>query len=286
MSNSAGWTARLADRIRLACRVEAYCEKAGNVHRRASFADLTHADFVRAAELVAEPLANAAFLGVGRAVLEAVSATRGALGTNPNLGIVLLVAPLAAVPEGVRLADGIESVLAGLTVGDAELVYEAIRVANPGGLGTADEQDVATAPTETLRQVMCRAAMWDRVAAQYCTGYREVFEQVLPRLAEGNAFGREFERRVRTVQLELLAHAPDSLIVRKCGIDVAVGVSRRALEVLRGGWPESEGAWREFDAWLRADGNRRNPGTVADLIAAGLFAGFREGVLPEVELEE
>ena len=36
-----------------------------------------------------------------------------------------------------------------------------------------------------------------------------------------------------------------------------------------------------FDAWLRADGHRRNPGTTADLIAATLFAGFRDGVLDE-----
>jgi triphosphoribosyl-dephospho-CoA synthase len=286
MVSSARWTAQLAEWIRLACRVEAFCAKAGNVHRRASFADLTHADFVRAADLVAEPLAHAASLGVGRAVLDAVSATRAALGTNPNLGIVLLIAPLAAVPEGVRLVEGIESVLAGLTVGDAERVYEAIRVANPGGLGTASEQDVAQAPTETLRQVMCRAAGRDRVAAEYCTGFREVFDHVLPGLAAVTDFRRDFETSVRREQLKLLAREPDSLVARKCGGEVAAEVSRRAADVLNSGWPETEVTWREFDGWLRADGNRRNPGTVADLIAAGLFAGFREGVLPAVELDE
>ena len=35
--------------------------------------------------------------------------------------------------------------------------------------------------------------------------------------------------------------------------------------------------YAEFDAFLRADGNRRNPGTTADLIAAILFAGLRDG---------
>jgi triphosphoribosyl-dephospho-CoA synthase len=40
-----------------------------------------------------------------------------------------------------------------------------------------------------------------------------------------------------------------------------------------------EGAFAALDRWLRGDGNRRNPGTSADLIAAGLFAVLREGRL-------
>ena len=51
-------------------------------------------------------------------------------------------------------------------------------------------------------------------------------------------------------------------------------VSLRAGRVL-----ESDDYPREiavFDFWLRADGHRRNPGTTADLIAAGLFVLLRE----------
>ena len=36
-------------------------------------------------------------------------------------------------------------------------------------------------------------------------------------------------------------------------------------------------ALADFDFWLRSDGHRRNPGTTADLIAAALFAGLRDG---------
>ncbi len=257
MTIVADWAEHMVRAIRLACRVEAYCEKAGNVHRRAAFADLTHADFVRAADLVAEPLAHAASSGVGRAVLDAISATRAVLGTNPNLGIVLLIAPLAAVPEGVGLADGVESVLDALTLEDARLVYEAIRIAKPGGLGTAPDQDVAQTPTETLRQVMCRAADRDRVADEYRTGFRETLRFSLPRLQASNNFPCEFETSVRTLQLELLASGPDSLVARKCGTDMADDVSQRAASVLSAGWPQSESsrvAWTEFDHWLRADG--------------------------------
>ena len=34
--------------------------------------------------------------------------------------------------------------------------------------------------------------------------------------------------------------------------------------------------FEEFDAFLRADGHRRNPGTTADMIAAVLFAALRD----------
>jgi len=33
----------------------------------------------------------------------------------------------------------------------------------------------------------------------------------------------------------------------------------------------------KLDAWLRAKGNRRNPGTTADLVTASLFIALRQG---------
>ena len=58
---------------------------------------------------------------------------------------------------------------------------------------------------------------------------------------------------------------------------------QRAQEVLEAGWPEkiaAREAYADFDAWLRAVGHQRNPGTTADLIAAGLFVALHEGTIP------
>ena len=58
--------------------------------------------------------------------------------------------------------------------------------------------------------------------------------------------------------------------------------SLRARVLLRSGWPETirdQAPIAEFDYWLRADGNRRNPGTTADLVAACLFAALRERLI-------
>jgi triphosphoribosyl-dephospho-CoA synthase len=79
-----------------------------------------------------------------------------------------------------------------------------------------------------------------------------------------------------------MAKEPESLIVRKCGQKVAKEASARAAKVIDAGSPGDdayESAVEDLDFWLRADGHRRNPGTTADLIAAGLFVLLREGRL-------
>ena len=68
----------LAEQLELACLIEATARKAGNVHPAASFDDLNSADFVDAARAVAEPLAQAREIGLGRAILLAMKATRAA----------------------------------------------------------------------------------------------------------------------------------------------------------------------------------------------------------------
>ena len=70
-----------------------------------------------------------------------------------------------------------------------------------------------------------------------------------------------------------MAVLTDTLIERKCGQTIAQEVRSRAGQVIsQQGSAERLAAEREMDSWLRADGNRRNPGAIADLIAAGLFA--------------
>ena len=101
----------------------------------------------------------------------------------------MLLAPLAAVPQGVNLADGIEEILSATTVDDARQVYRAIRLAQPGGLGEVSDQDVAREPTITLRAVMSMAAERDLIARQYTNGFREVLGEALPDAQVGNALG-------------------------------------------------------------------------------------------------
>ena len=77
--------------------------------------------------------------------------------------------------------------------------------------------------------------------------------------------------------VRLLAEIPDSLIARKCGPATAQEASVRAGHVLDCGAP-GDAAYHEaladLDFWMRSDGHRRNPGTTADLVGAGLFVAL------------
>src|SRR5438093_10405948 len=86
----------------LACLLEATAPKVGNVHRGADFEDLTFNDFAVSAVAIGPAMEAAANTGVGRAVRDAVVATRKLITTNTNQGMALLFAPLAAVPHGDR----------------------------------------------------------------------------------------------------------------------------------------------------------------------------------------
>lgn len=273
----------LAEQIELACLMEATARKPGNVHPGASFVDLDYADFAHAAAAIAPVIATATPDTIGTTVLRAIQATHSSARSNINLGIVLLLTPLAAVPRDQSLAVGLPAVLSNMTRHDAAEVYRAIRLAVPGGMGQVDDQDVAIEPSQTLREVMQLAADRDLIAAQYADGYQLV-QSLADRLqhhwqVEITTLPR-WEQAVITTFLELLADHPDSLIARKNGIDIARTAQHHAAAVLKaGGLATIEGyaALQQFDAWLRADGHRRNPGTSADLIAAALFYALREG---------
>ena len=259
----------------IACIWEATARKPGNVHRYRDFDDSTYLDFLLSAAAIAPVMTTACQRRVGATVLEAVCATRRVSGTNTNLGIVLLLAPLAAVPPEQELRGGIERVLAELDVEDARHVYEAIRLAAPGGLGRVSEQDVYAEPTQTMRQVMALAAGRDLVARQYANGFAEVFNDGVPALLAGLERTGSVEGAIIAAHLHLMAHHPDTLIARKRGPSEAEEAARRAKVVLESSWEEL----KAFDAWLRAEGHARNPGATADLLTACLFVLLRESTI-------
>ena len=196
-----------------ACIWEATARKPGNVHRYCDFDDTSYVDFLLSAAAIGPVLEQAATRSVGETILAAVQATRRVVSANTNLGIVLVLAPLATAPRGEPLADGIARVLAKSTVNDARATYEAIRLASPSGLGRADEQDIQQEPTVTLAQVMALAAERDVVARQYANGFREVLNDGLSALQHGLQTCASLEDAVITVHLQLLAQFPDTLII-------------------------------------------------------------------------
>ena len=263
-ANASATTVRaVADAAQLACVLEVSAEKPGNITPSHDFEDTTYEDMLRCAiaigpELVVER-------SVGETVLAVVETSPAA--ANTNLGIALLLAPLAkAALAGGLLRERLREVLRDL--GDARAAYAAIRLAGAGGLDEPVEHDVREEPAIGLREAMAAAAGRDSIASEYVTDFALTFEVGLPAL-------RDLTRdAIVELHLRLLAHTPDTLIARKAGADAAERVSEGAREVLAG-----RRTLESFDASLRKQGNRLNPGTTADLVTATVFVALVEGML-------
>jgi triphosphoribosyl-dephospho-CoA synthase len=269
----------LQGHVQLACLLEVSAAKPGNVSPAHDFSDTTYADMVRSA-LALGPVftrRRARMRSVGELISDGVRATARVAGANTNLGIVLLFAPLvrAAVIRRERepLRSAVERTLARLDVDDAAAAFEAIAKARPGGLGDAPEHDVRAPARFSLREAMAVAAHRDSIASEYATGYAIAFEAGLPLLADALRDGVPTLDAIVSLHLGLLASHPDTLIERKTGAAAARAVSAAAREVLAG-----TRSLADFDASLRGAGNRLNPGTTADLVAATLLAALVSGV--------
>jgi triphosphoribosyl-dephospho-CoA synthase len=275
----------VAGAAQLACVLEVSAEKPGNVTPSHDFHDTSYEDMLRSAIAVGPELARAGERRVGATVLAVVEASRRVAPANTNLGIALLLAPLAKAAvtlDGEPLRARLAATLRALDVADARAAYAAIRLSGAGGLRERVEYDVRSVPTVGLGEAMASAAERDSVASEYVTDYALTFDTGIPALVAALADGLAVREAIVELHLRLLDQAPDTLIARKRGADAAARVSAGARDVLAAGGVRTaagRGALRSFDASLRAAGNTLNPGTTADLVTATLFVALVEGML-------
>ncbi|GLU32693.1 triphosphoribosyl-dephospho-CoA synthase [Trinickia caryophylli] len=268
-----------------ACRLDVAVAKPGNVSERSAGHGMVAAQFIESARAAEAPLFCRG-APVGARVLGAVERTRAAVGCNTNLGIVLLVAPLAAAldtlaaqPDAQGWHAATEAVLARLDLDDARSAYRAIALANPGGLGDAPEQSVHAPPSVGLRAAMALAAERDSIARQYANGFADIFGAGLAAACAAGP-GEAPGHATLDVFLTFLAGWPDSHIVRKHGLAVAQSVTGEACryqrlwrDLMARGEPARAGELLAgWDAELKARG--LNPGTSADLTVATLFVAL------------
>lgn len=260
-------TTRIGTLYRAACLAELDALKPGNVHAYAAGHRMAVSDFVTSAE-VSAPGLSAAGAGVGERVREGVAATLRTVGQNTNLGILLLCAPLAAAAErGVPVA----TVLKALDEADAQDVFAAIRLADPGGLGAAGRHDVSGPAPASLLAAMAEAAPRDRIARAYVTDHEDVGRIGLPALAQARARGLDPDWCASAVHLAYLAAVPDSHVARKHGPEAADALRREVGAAVA----RLDLAARPVAPLLALDASLKrrgiNPGTSADFTVATLF---------------
>jgi triphosphoribosyl-dephospho-CoA synthase len=262
-----------------ACLWEATARKVGNVHPKRGFADCTYEHFVRSADC----FDGLDFSGdqFGSTLLKCVRFTKQHVGVNTNLGILLLLAPLLHAKEMTN--ECLEDLINRQDEDSTEMIYEAIRVANPGGLGKVATNDVRAKMTIGLRTAMAQAAPFDLIAAEYVNGFSMTRYDALHGVQRAYFHYHCVELAVIHAHLLLMANHPDSLIVRKNGDEIGWNVQDGAARVFNAGGPalpEGRKLGVAFDTYLRSDGNKLNPGTSADLVCAGIFVALLTGAIP------
>jgi triphosphoribosyl-dephospho-CoA synthase len=252
--------------------------KPGNVSRFADGHGMTLADFTRSAELVTPILCDPT-LSVGQRIQNCVEKTKQELACNTNLGMLLLFAPLIRAAEFepknyMHLQQVLSSVLQALDTSEATLMCEAIRLANPGGLGQSDRYDVNSAVECGMLEVMTEAQDKDSISRQYVTNFQDIFSIGLVTIKDFNRRWNSVEWATVACYMTFLANYPDSHIQRKYGKQAAENTRKKASLIAEkfknninpdAAVPEL----LEYDTELKKASI--NPGTSADLTAASVL---------------
>jgi triphosphoribosyl-dephospho-CoA synthase len=303
--------------LELAILLEISADKPGNVNLIVGFEGTRYEHFLASA-VVAESYFEWAAergveisrgeirvsdVGLGRIIKGCVTdINRWQRGGNTLLGTIILLSPVAVaagmtptkekyITEIAKLRENLKFVVESTTPEDAVDVYEAIKIANPSGLGKAPDLDVNDPNSInmirkekiSLYDTFIIASEYDKVCSEWVNNYPITFDVAYPCLIEQIRKTVDLNVVITHTFLKILAEHPDTFIARKTGITKALEVSSMAKEVLKlGGLGASRGRerLREFDLELRKSGNLLNPGTTADIIAAALALSVLGGYRP------
>ena len=264
-----------------ACEIDINAFKPGNVSIYSAAHDMTATDFIISARVSAPHICNKDF-SLGEKIFYAIQATREAVACNTNLGIVLLCAPLIQAFQirntDQSLRDALRLVLSSTDQTDCNWVYQAIRLAAPGGLGSSDQEDVDTIPEVTLTQAMAIASEKDLIAKQYVSDFREIFDFTILEYNEKSDLSPDLAHIAVLLYVKFLEKYTDSHIQRKFGDVYDAMISEKMSEISKllnlSHFSNHLQELQALDKWFKT--NKINPGTTADMIVATFFVVFLE----------
>ena len=253
--------------------------KPGNVDRHRDLADLRFEHFLAGAVGAREGLALAADgAAVGPAFERAVAGMATQKGDNTQFGALLLLVPLVRAAREDLSQPVAEAVVRETTVGDTAAFYRAFDHVDVGvddppadmdDLDVRRGSDAVSAVEErglTLIEIMERSVPGDDVAREWIRGFDRSFAAAR-RLADADG---PVGDRTATVFLSLLAERPDTLVATRHDDATARKVTDRAGELVADDALETDPAAVEAFADDLVE-RGINPGTTADITAAGLF---------------
>lgn len=279
---------KIADLAQLAAILETSSFKPGNVDPLHDFRNTDYGDFLSGSIAMGSAIEDSAILGfmagkgeislseigIGGNIKKAVSDVRKShRGGNTHLGIAMLFVPISSA-VGICIAKNsnfnkslrknIKEIIKNSTIDDSINFYNAIKIANAGGLkGKLIERNIP------FHELMKISAKKDRIAEELSNGMRVVFYTGLPYLKKFYKESKDVREAITRTYLQTLAEFPDTLIAKKAGPEIAKKISKNAKLVLKG-----RKNIEDLDRELRSGDNKLNPGTTADIVAASVFVWF------------
>jgi len=294
--------------------VSAY-PKPGNVHRTADFKETRYEHFLASACALTPSFRNAAQKGIlvaqekigsdeleiGKIIKDTVEEVRSwQSGGNTLLGTIILLTPIATA-AGIALTEKpfsiskirkkLKLIVEATTPIDAVNVYDAISIAQPGGLGKAPKLDLADTTSKekilkdniSLFDVFKISSSWDSISSEWVNNYSITFNLGYPYFVEMLEKTNDVNFATVHTFLKILSEVPDTLIARKLGSAKAKEISIQTQHVLKAGaltTRKGKEKLSQFDDKLRDPKHQLNPGTTADLTAAVLAVAVLNGYRP------
>ena len=288
--------------------------KPGNVHRTKNFKKTRYEHFLAGVAAIQPNFRefcenlfqfsfdnneNYKFVGLGAFFKAAVKEMmRWQSGGNVLLGHILILAPLAAAAVACLKTNknclddfkyNLNKVINDSSVEDTINLYEAIRSCTPGGLGKIERYDVndknslneIISDKINLKKIFELSKEYDLISYEYSNGFNIVLNEGLPYFLKTFSQSKDPNIAIVNTYLKLLSKHPDTLIIRKSGMDSALFVSKSALKILEHGGISSEEGLSlaiKLDNKLQEKKGKLNPGTTADLIAGIIFCALIFGL--------
>ncbi len=229
--------------------------------------------FRRAAKISSDILTDKN-LSIGNAIFFSSRKCFIELGSNYNLGIVLLCAPIIKISiEGIKnLRSDLKKEVASIKNEDGDLIFKAIDYVKPGGIGKYKGKGNVSSYKKSLnfRKAMKIGSKWDRISRCYEENYSEILNFGLPyyrsiKLKKSEKVAAEL------LYLNYLSTDTDSHIQRKFGREKALSVMRKSQMIqkqinLKKNYKR---ILLKLDKYLKV--YHYNPGTCADLTVTTLL---------------
>jgi len=269
----------LKKQIKFVCDTEIKSLKPGNVHKYSEGHGMNLKDFLKSSLIISKCLTKNN-LDLGKKILISVNEIQNKIKKNTNLGIILMLSPIATIvqEEGViskeELLKKIKSLIKKQNIKNSIPIFKAISLTSPGGLGFSKKYDVNEPPNTNLYKAMEFAKKKDLIARQYCNGFEDIYKIGIPAYKKFyNKWGK-VDWALTGVYLTFLKKFNDTHIVRNKGNKIATSVKKEAKKYYfflkrNKNLTKIKKKLLIFDKKLKS--KRINPGTTADLTVATLL---------------